>query len=83
MYEIESIAAPSRAELIQKARVSAFPFDKLEVGQSFFVPDSKPTVQIPAKAASDLLGRNFKVARDTKGDKTGRRVYRVADTVEA
>jgi hypothetical protein len=40
MYEIEAVAVPSKSETSGKGRNEKYPFSKLAVGQSFFVPNT-------------------------------------------
>lgn len=55
-----------------------YPFDELEVGDSFFVAN-KDTTQLSAlcKRAGTRLNTRFVTAKATSGDATGVRVWRV------
>jgi hypothetical protein len=55
-----------------------YPFDQLEVGQSFFVPN-KDTTQMAAacKRAAKRLGVRFATAKAERGGQQGTRVWRM------
>lgn len=82
MYEVENIpyARKSSAESL----LSRFSFEKLAVGQSFFVPngDGERATPIPVNVANTSLApAQFKVREEVHADTgvAGRRVYRIAD----
>lgn len=55
-----------------------YPFDQMEIGDSFFVAN-KDTTQMSAlcKRAAKRLGRRFVTAKAESGDDTGCRVWRM------
>lgn len=78
-YEIEdSVAVPKSS---RRTRTSAFPFDKLEVGQSFFVAATEARPDPAKSLASTVNGANARFSEVVEGEtRTNRKGNSVAVT---
>jgi hypothetical protein len=64
-YEIETGIAIPTGTASRRGRQSGYPFDKLEVGQSFHVAKSADNTDPAARLASSVSGANAKYAEPT------------------
>lgn len=91
LFEIEdNIPIPARKAFGRQSTGSIYPFEKLNIGQSFFVPVSdkskepwKTLTSMSSRMNRDMHPKSFRTARMTGKDGVdGVRVFREADTTE-
>lgn len=75
MYKIEQVGSPPRSK---SGRSRKYPFDVMDIGDSFFVPRMKPSgLGGSIKLASERLGYRFSTRTEDVDGVRGLRVYRV------
>ena len=60
-----------------RGKPEKYPFSKLSIGQSFFVPGANAAISAAATSAKKRTGFRFKVRSVEEGGLVGKRVWRV------